>query len=217
MTPRAKRPVAPPEATQQLQALDVVELVRAPTAPLIRQRVPSHSSIAPVGLDLQRRPGKGAVADEETSSTLEVALPGRRRHLGVFVVGALSVCALILVAALVGRVIHGSAAPTQEVGRPSAAVAMSAAAITAQPGSPSFASFPPSLPSTASPLTSGAAASTGTVRLDRPAFPGRVWLDGKKLSSSSAMVSCGTHQIKVGAHRTHSIDVPCGGELGVSK
>jgi hypothetical protein len=44
-----------------------------------------------------------------------------------------------------------------------------------------------------------------------------VWLDGKKLSSSSALVSCGTHQVKVGRHKTHSIDVPCGGEIAVAK
>jgi hypothetical protein len=44
-----------------------------------------------------------------------------------------------------------------------------------------------------------------------------VWLDGKKLSSGSSLVSCGTHQIKVGLRRAHSIDVPCGGEIGVTK
>jgi hypothetical protein len=65
--------------------------------------------------------------------------------------------------------------------------------------------------------TTSTGASTGTVRLDRPATAGRAWLDGKKLSSSSALVTCGTHQIKVGRGRTHSIDVPCGGEIGVSR
>jgi hypothetical protein len=55
------------------------------------------------------------------------------------------------------------------------------------------------------------------VRIVRPAAPGRVWLDGKKLTSSSAVVSCGTHQIKVGARKGHSVDVPCNGEVAVSK
>jgi hypothetical protein len=59
--------------------------------------------------------------------------------------------------------------------------------------------------------------STGTVKLVRPAVAGRVWLDGKKLTSPTALVSCGTHQIKVGFKARHSIDVPCGGEIAVSK
>ncbi len=59
--------------------------------------------------------------------------------------------------------------------------------------------------------------SSGTVRIDKPAKSGHVWLDGTKITSASALVSCGTHRIKVGHGRTHSIDVPCGGEIGVSR
>jgi hypothetical protein len=78
------------------------------------------------------------------------------------------------------------------------------------------------VPGTSSPAATASpspndTASTGTVRLDKPAVAGHVWLDGKKLSSKSALVSCGTHQIRVGRGRTHSVDVPCGSEIGVSK
>jgi hypothetical protein len=103
----------------------------------------------------------------------------------------------------------------------STATSTTAAAMATAPTPPTppqdTAATPAPAPSASAPTTGGSGVSTGTVRLDRPAYPGKVWLDGKKLSSSSAMVSCGTHQIKVGFRRAHSIDVPCGGELGVSK
>jgi hypothetical protein len=208
----ARKRMPPPEATQELQALDVVELVKTPLAPSIRPSIPSNSSIAPVGLDL--KPQRAAAADEEANPTMEIRLPVRRRRLGVVVVGALSACALILVAAGVARVVHASSTPD-----PQDTPAQASQSTATQPPDTAAAS-PPSTPAPAPGTTAAAGAggaTTGTVRLDRPAYPGKVWLDGKKLSSSSSLVSCGTHQIKVGFRRTHSIDVPCGGELGVSK
>jgi hypothetical protein len=47
--------------------------------------------------------------------------------------------------------------------------------------------------------------------------PSRVWLDGKKLVTPSALVSCGAHQIKVGHSHARSVQIPCGGELVVSR
>jgi hypothetical protein len=44
-----------------------------------------------------------------------------------------------------------------------------------------------------------------------------VWLDGNKLTNANAVVTCGQHQVKVGARgKPHAIDVPCGGELNVT-
>jgi hypothetical protein len=41
-----------------------------------------------------------------------------------------------------------------------------------------------------------------------------VRLDGNKLTTPTAVVTCGQHQVKVGARgKAHAIDVPCGGEL----
>jgi hypothetical protein len=218
MTSPARKPVAPPEATQELQALDVVEIVQTPIAPSVRAPVSSNSSIAPVGLEI--RPQKAAAADEEVNPTMEIHLPVRRRRLGVVVGAALSACALILVAAGVARVVHASSGPEAAAGdlRTNAAVAAATApaSLATSQATSAAATVTPATTS-ASTATSSSGVSTGTVRLDRPAYAGHVWLDGKKLSSSSAMVSCGTHQIKVGFRRAHSIDVPCGGELGVSK
>jgi hypothetical protein len=54
------------------------------------------------------------------------------------------------------------------------------------------------------------------LRVERPAVPSHVWLDGKKLVTPSALVSCGAHQIKVGHGHARSIQIPCGGELVIS-
>ncbi|HEX3344187.1 MAG TPA: hypothetical protein VHS09_06415 [Polyangiaceae bacterium] len=207
------------EATQELQALDVLEIVEtlknAPRAtagavrgPIVtRKALASNSSIAPVGLDLAPRRGGG---DEEANPTMELRLPMRRRRLGGVVIAAIAGCALILVAAGIARVGHASSTPDPASSPPVTAAAVATTAA------------PPAVPGTSSPAATASpspndTASTGTVRLDKPAVAGHVWLDGKKLSSKSALVSCGTHQIRVGRGRTHSVDVPCGSEIGVSK
>lgn len=204
---------APAEATQQLQAVDVLEIVETlkppSVGPALRKPAPSNSSIAPVGLDLMPRQ---AATDEEVNPTMEIRLPVRRRHLGGIVLAAVAGCALILVAAGIARVGHASSEPAHAPAPPAAAADTTSATATAPLAAPTA----PASTANSSAATTGAS-STGTVRLDRPATPGHVWLDGQKLSSSSAMVSCGTHQIKVGHHRTHSIDVPCGGEIGVAR
>lgn len=209
---------APVEATQELQALDVLEIVETLKPKLAagaRRPSPSNSSIAPVGLDLAPGADKG---EEEANPTMEVRLPVRRRRLGAIVIGAVSCCGLILLAAVIARVGHASSESSTASASstaPAATAASSPAGTMTTVAEPSPA--PPSATAVAPSSATGSGASTGTVRLDKPAVAGRVWLDGKKLSSSSALVSCGTHQIKVGRGRTHSIDVPCGGELGVSR
>jgi hypothetical protein len=195
------------EWTQELQAVEATDLAAAgvPHVSLPRRKVASASSIAPVGLDLSTRD-----LDQEVSASL-VVRPPRRRRLGAIVGGAVAGCALILVAAGVARVGHASAEDSRAV----AATAPSPQ--TTAPSSPAA----PVIPVAASPQAATAPpasdGSTGTVRVEAPAKPGHVWLDGKKLSSPSALVSCGTHQVKVGRHKTHSIDVPCGGDIDVSK
>ncbi len=212
---KAKVPV---EATQELQALDVVEIVETLRAPGVK-RAPSssNSSIAPVGLDLAG--GDAGGADEEPIPTAGHVIPVKRRRLRGVVIGALAGCTLILVAAGIARISRaasssdGTASATRAT-TDSPAPTTTAPAVTSTPAP----TTPPTPIATTPPSTTGGGgASTGTLRLDKPAVAGRVWLDGKKLSSSSAMVSCGTHQVRVGLHRTHSVDVPCGGEIGVSR
>jgi hypothetical protein len=216
----------PVEATQELQALDVLEIVEtlknAPRAtpgsaagPVVtRKSLASNSSIAPVGLDLMPQ---RAIADEEVNATMQVRLPARRRRLGGIVIAAIAGCTLILVAAGVARVGHASSAPDPASSPALAALPATTAAATTPPGVDPSPATTPAPATTAAATASPTLSSTGTVRLDRPALPGHVWLDGKKLSSRSALVSCGTHQIKVGRGRTHSVDVPCGSEIGVSR
>jgi hypothetical protein len=228
---------APVEATQELQALDVLEIVEtlknapraasgatpkaSPGPAVTRKPLGSNSSIAPVGLDLAPRHG---AADEEVNPTMEIRLPARpRRRLGAIVIATIAGCALILVAAGIARVGHASSAPDTPLSAASAAATTAATPIatstatTDTVSSPATTSTPAAAPATTAPRTTDPSSSTGTVRLDRPAIPGHVWLDGQKLQSKSVLVSCGTHQLRVGHGRTHSIDVPCGSEIGVSK
>jgi hypothetical protein len=184
------------------------------------------ASIAPVGLEV------AAEADllheglpernQSTQQTASIRLPMPRRRLGGIVVAAVAGCALILVAAVIARVSHASsepsvATPAKELAKdqtPAALNAIKAAADPARPSSPSV----PSVPAAAQPMATAEAPATGTLRLEHPAAPGRVWVDGKKVTSSSALVSCGTHQIKVGVRgRTRSVQVPCDGEVVISK
>jgi hypothetical protein len=207
--PRPKRN-EPAEATQELQALDVLEIVetfRPNAGTLARKPFASSSSIAPVGLDLMPQ---RAVADEEANPTMEIRVPMARRHLGGVVIAAVAGCTVILLAAGMARM-HPTRSAAAATGEPQATTAVATAPMTTPVAPPTLTPAAVAIP------TPSDISSAGTVRLDYPASSGRVWLDGKKLSSSSALVSCGTHQIKVGRGRTHSIDVPCGGEIGVAK
>ncbi len=193
-----------------MSALSLLEARALDPARPPRVSFASQPSIAPVGLDLARARSAAAV-DEEANATLQIRVPARRRALGKIVVGALGACALILVAAGIARMSHASSAPTAGA-VPSAAPAPSATAPQATPRAPAVA--PATAPVAAIDLNPS---STGTIRLDAPARPGHVWMDGKKIAGTSLVVSCGTHQIKVGYGRKHSIDVPCGGEIRVAR
>jgi hypothetical protein len=174
----------------------------------------SVPSIAPVGLHL-----------EDAVSTLQLRLPLRRRLLRRVVIAAVSACALILVAAGVTRVVHASGEPER---------VLRASAATAPASTNRAAATPPAGASTAGandPASSGAGSNAatggtgtgqsapmaGTLHLERSLTPRFVLLDGKKLSSRTEVVACGTHQIKVGHSKAHPIDVPCGGELTVGR
>lgn len=220
MNAPVRKPVVPAEATQELQAADVLEVLGAKGPAKVsaaRRPLGSQSSIAPVGLDLAVGADEGDEDDVRGVTGGHVPGAPRKRFKGL-VIGVVSGCALILVAAGVARVVHASDEPSSAASHASAPAAVT----TTQAAAP--ATPPPTTtPVAPSPAPIAAAApapdrtTTGTVRLDRPAKAGRVWLDGKKLTSSTALVSCGTHRIKVGYGRTHSIDVPCGGEIGVSR
>jgi hypothetical protein len=213
-----RKPIVP-EATQELQAsqvLDVLEGLPVASRPRVRRPLGSQSSIAPVGLDLAA--GRDSVYEDEDIQVTAGVVVRPRRNLGKVVIGAVAACALILVAAGVTRVSQASSEPSSpaKAGTPTTEQPTATTA-TPAPQTPPHAVTSPS----PSPGTVGVRApdssSTGTVRLDRPAAPGKVWIDGKKISATSVLLTCGTHQIKVGHGRKHSIDVPCGGEIAITK
>jgi|HubBroStandDraft_6_1064221.scaffolds.fasta_scaffold669066_1 hypothetical protein len=149
--------------------------------------------------------------DEDVSSTIDVRLPERRRRLRRVVIGTLSACTLILIAAGIARVARGSPAD-----RPLAAAAANAPATTTSP--PAEPAAPTTLAIATAPNDNPAAAPTnGSIRLDRGLAARSVSLDGKPLRSATTTVACGRHDIKIGRGQTHPIDVPCGGELRVSR
>ena len=132
--------------------------------------------------------------------------PERRRRLMRLVAATVGVCTLILVAAGVARVLHPPA------GQAAASPPITIAERPAAPLSPPPASVDPA------PAPPPPAPTTGTLRLQKPAIPGHVWFDGKKLSQAEQTVACGKHKVKVGTWgRAHTVDVPCGGELKVVK
>ncbi len=194
----------------------------------------SPTSIAPVGLEL---PDADVQEDVLPSAQQTLSIrPIQARRLRGIVIGAVAGCALILVAAVVARVSRASdpahttaiasapatgaaaasRAPTPGAGAP-AAGAPSPASAAAPSGAASPGARDEAHPLAAIPPPPTDGPVTGTLRVQRPATPGRVWLDGRKLTSGSALVSCGAHQLRVGRGRARSVQVPCGGELVVSR
>ncbi|HEX8795701.1 MAG TPA: hypothetical protein VF765_32345 [Polyangiaceae bacterium] len=217
MNAPVRKPVVPAEATQELQAADVIEVLGTKVTAksgVTRRPLGSQSSIAPVGLDL----AVGAGDDEEDRGvTGHVFMQAPRKRFKGLVIAVVSGCALILVAAGVARVVHASDEPSRASAGAPITTSQPSTPSTTTPTTTAAPAFTSPASAAAAPVTMPDGTSSGTVRLDRPAKVGHVWLDGKKITSPSALVSCGTHRIKVGHGRTHSIDVPCGGEIAVSK
>jgi len=131
--------------------------------------------------------------------------PERRRRLMRLVAATVGGCTLILVAAGVARVLHP---PASQAAVPPITIAENPPAPL-----PSASTAAPAPPPDPPP-----APTTGTLRIGKPAVAGYVWLDGKKLSLSDQTVTCGKHKVKVGRWgRAHTVDIPCGGELKVTK
>jgi hypothetical protein len=176
--------------------------------------VVASGSMAPVGLEVMAEHDSaeealGEPGRDRAQQTGSIRIPLRRRRLGGIVIGTLAGCALILVAAVIARVSHASSEPAATAAPPNDL----ATATTARPSPPPAVAL-----GGAPPVPLPVAPASGTLRLERPAVPGRVWVDGKKQMSLSAVVACGTHQVKIGARgHAHSVDVPCGGELVVAK
>jgi hypothetical protein len=164
----------------------------------MRKPTGSASSLRPVGIDLSVDDGSDDDAGE--------SLADRRRRLQRVVVAAVSVCGLILVAAAGTQVARASAGGANGV---------VAAKLAEAPPAPATE---PARAAALGPTTEPTPVGVGKVRLRWPAIPGHVWLDGEKMIAAWETVSCGKHEIRVGAHgHAHPIDVPCNDEVRVSR
>jgi hypothetical protein len=122
------------------------------------------------------------------------------------VFGALGACGLILVAAGIAHAVRSNDVDTPAL-----------AATVAPPVTPPPAAAPASPPAAAPAAPAADSPQTGTLHLLKPATPGKVWLDGQKITVASTTVACGDHQIKIGHAKAHSISIPCGSDLKVAK
>lgn len=133
--------------------------------------------------------------------------PARRRRLTRVVVATVGACGLILIAAGIVHLARAKDASAFAATTDTSASIPAAVPVTPVATAPVVAPAPPP-----------AEPQSGTVSLQRPATAGHVWLDGQKLNAASATVPCGKHQVKIGAHgRVHAVDVPCGGEVHISR
>ena len=161
---------------------------------------------------IPRRPsadGTGAIRLEGTGSIRFRLAPARRKKLTRIVVATLAACGLILLAAGIAHVVRPS--NDEAYAATPSPLASAAAVAPVAPAAQPPAAAPPPAPVADTP-------QTGTLRIQHPATPGKVWLDGEKISAASATVACGKHQLKIGAHgKARAIDIPCGGELKVAR
>ncbi len=156
---------------------------------------------------IPRRPSNAPPPDGGGTGSLRIRLaPARRRKLTRIVFVALGACGVILVAAAVAHVVR----PSGDAAAFAATDTTAAIVVPAPPATPA----PP--PAVTAPPPVPDVPQTGTLRLQHPAAPGKVWLDGQKITVASATVACGDHQLKVGRAKAHSINVPCGGDVKVS-
>jgi hypothetical protein len=192
-----------PEATQEIDASDVLEVIA-----IDREEARSFPSLVPVGIE---------VGPERRDDSIRLRLAARRRELSRYVIGAVAVSCAILVASVVKREVVPKAEAVS-VATPHAAVVAPSALPTPRAPAPQPPPVNASGPVAAAvPVPDAPTTGSGGIRFAPPAKAGWVWLDGKRLTATSAIVTCGTHQVKVGYSPRHAVVVPCGGEVVLSR
>ena len=202
MSTKPVRTYLDPDAVGPLPRATVADDSDALSAARTILRVPGNTTqeIRPSDVlevfDPNRRPESLAPSSYDTSG---YRVP--RTNLARYVVAALAVSGVILVAAAV-RTFFGQPEPQP--------VRVAAAAPQA------IETLPTSAPAIPPPPPSSPTITTGTLRVD-PAVQGqRVMVDGVLLSVPAAIIQCGPHDVAVGpSGRSRAIDVPCGGEVTV--
>ncbi len=205
----------PEERNASLGTLAASEPARPPETRVL-------NSVAPVGIDVKTADSRVAAEDGEE----EVAWRQRRPRTGL-VLGALGVCAMILLVAGARRIgigaheqaLASAAAPNFAVASTPASAPVQASAESNPNKAEAPSVWSNSFPGTESvPPPSVPSPTTGTLRLQRAAGSNGVWLDGALVHGPSAIVPCGAHELRVGVHgHPEEIDVPCGGEFSVTK
>jgi hypothetical protein len=193
--------------------------------PLPRASVADDSDALSAARTILRVPGTTNTQEIRPGDVLEVYDPNRRpeslaptaydtagyhvprTNLARYVIAALAVSGVILVAA---------AARTFFAGQPSVAEGSRHTNVAAAAAPQAPETRPTSVPAIPPPPPSSPTITTGTLRVD-PAVQGqRLMLDGVLLSVPAAMIQCGPHDVAVGqSGRSRVIDVPCGGEVTV--
>jgi hypothetical protein len=187
--------------TQEIAAGDILEETPIEASP--RGEVPS---IWPLSFDAVPAP---------EASTFKITVSPKRRLRGV-VLGAMCISLSILAVAALSQV------PTS----PSSAPATPPALATPSPDRP--ADNPPTVsptPAESTPSSGGSAAwvtasqpvasRSGTITLTETAS--RLFIDGKRITATSAIVSCGPHTVRVGWSKPRQVVVPCGATVLVDR
>ncbi len=210
--PRASAP--PPSTRLSAPPPPRVHASLPTMAPLPAVERAQAPSVAPVAMDVevavhlrppQRRPPP---ADSTMQIILDLTRVPRRipqRKLGWVVALAVGVSVVILVVGFVRR----ATSERDEETRATLATMVAPQKPTATPSNP--IAVKPTTPSTAKSEPGNVTPSTvGTVV--GPA--GRVYIDGKQVRGTSAIIPCGTRNIRVApSNKTNRVDVPCGGEV----
>jgi hypothetical protein len=173
--------------TQEIAAVDILEETPIDAHGAPRTEVPS---IWPLAVD-----------PFPAETTFKIAKPPRRGLRGV-VVGAMALSLAILIAAL-------SHAPGGD--GPPATAAAPAAPMTTVGTTATETTVAPEAPRTATAEATATVSSSGTLTSPGPSWP--MFVDGKRITATSAIVSCGVHTVRVGNTRARKIDVPCGGTI----
>jgi hypothetical protein len=180
-------------------------------APVYESR--NAPSVAPVEVDIDMgdfaaapRPRQKPVADSTMQIILDltrVPLRTPKRRLGWVVALTVGIAVIILGVGVTKRAMSNADEETRAT--LASMVAPQKPTTTSTPQAPT-----PPKPTPAATQTPASTSTVGT--LIGPA--GRVYIDGKKLQGSSAIVPCGSHKIRIAPSlKTTAMDVPCGGEL----
>ena len=181
--------------TQEIRGIDILEEI-----PLDRNETPS---IAPFEVDIDV-PARSwpTMSARRAESTFELdAVPPPPRRLRMIVAGAMLVSVVILGGAGIRAALNAS--PSSDA--PRAATVFVRATEMPKSAAPRVASVIPQPAIASAPLA-------GTITLGPRARP--ITIDGTRLTpTTSVIVPCGEHVVRVGKDKAQTVDVPCGGTI----